>query len=1138
MLEAIESSLAKASWSDLAKPLRVVVPSSTLRVHLAARFMEYRQRPALGVQFQTLHGLALELLHHSGETAPPGHLLFDCLVERMAREEPDLSQRLEGFVNGYQPVGATVRDLLDAGLEESLAAAAEEILESEGPALAPRETVRRALALIRVAIQTEKAMEILALGRGTGILRRATGLLENQEQSEPETLSPLPARQILIHGFADATGIAADLLEALMRYRGATVFFDVPPDPAAEAPDPELPPDIALHQSLEQTFSQRLLERLSLVAGAPPLSKLPSSGAWQDPSRLEVVHATGPEEEVDAVAQEISQNLAQGADPESFAVVMREPARYQHLLWRRFERLGIPFSANRGSGASGSFHPSGRTGRALLHLLQGNERTAVDRWLELLCLPARSIEHRDRLRMELRLAFHSLGAGRLVQVSALDFAPSLHKGSLVLPILRGLEGSEPASYVGEDESTEENRSGAGSLRAARRTLDGQELHRARAKAQSLQERLEAWPKEAPLEEHWHQLETLLKEDLGWPGEPSHGDILQALEEARRELPLALEVSRGELHRLLTAKLQEVEISPLGGQGAGVRLLSVTEARGLTFGHLFLLGLNRDSFPRPIREDPLLPDDLRKLLTGILPDIPIKTRGHSEERYLFAQLLSSSSRITLSWSEGDAEGRPTAPSPLLERLRWNRGDALSERMAQALFSPPMESDGTLLRPTEEVAILAGLYGSRDQFRSLASVAFEENRRELGFEDDRDHPRSTRLISVLDELDPDLSSSQGRKAARRLGPYLGWIGPTEAADPRNKALFVTQLEALAACPWQTFLQRMLRLQPTPDPLQALPEISPLLVGQLVHAAVDHIIGGPRNATSLRHLEEALRQPPQTPLWPAPKELDELLTTLAKQVLVEEGIHLAGFARPLVERARPYLEAAREALWNEPGEEIRTYGSELLGELRLGTNEKRDPLIFFRADLAESKDGGVRLTDLKTGKPIDGSKTHAARRKHFLKAVARGEKLQAVAYLLAAERTSKEGPEDSTGSGPGAERAQGRYLFLGPELEPEIRTFAVEPSDDDFKEAFFEASRKVLEAWDHGTFFPRLVDPKGEKEPTRCSYCAVAEACSRGDSGARRRLVEAADVLDQKRQSGEPLLPPEAAFLDAWRLPEASS
>jgi hypothetical protein len=48
----------------------------------------------------------------------------------------------------------------------------------------------------------------------------------------------------------------------------------------------------------------------------------------------------------------------------------------------------------------------------------------------------------------------------------------------------------------------------------------------------------------------------------------------------------------------------------------------------------------------------------------------------------------------------------------------------------------------------------------------------------------------------------------------------------------------------------------------------------------------------------------------------------------------------------------------------------------------------------------------------------------------------------------------------------------------------------------QAFFTRAR-----W--GVFFPRLFDPVAGKEPDACERCQVRLACSRGESGARRRL-----------------------------------
>ena len=78
-------------------------------------------------------------------------------------------------------------------------------------------------------------------------------------------------------------------------------------------------------------------------------------------------------------------------------------------------------------------------------------------------------------------------------------------------------------------------------------------------------------------------------------------------------------------------------------------------------------------------------------------------------------------------------------------------------------------------------------------------------------------------------------------------------------------------------------------------------------------------------------------------------------------------------------------------------------------------------------------------------------------------------------------------------------------------------------------------MLGAWDAGSFFPRVVDPAGRNEPVRCSYCAVAEACLRGDSGARNRLFAWAE---KAREEPERLDPVDQALLAVWRLPAKES
>ncbi|HET7042610.1 MAG TPA: hypothetical protein VFI13_11345, partial [Gemmatimonadales bacterium] len=92
---------------------------------------------------------------------------------------------------------------------------------------------------------------------------------------------------------------------------------------------------------------------------------------------------------------------------------------------------------------------------------------------------------------------------------------------------------------------------------------------------------------------------------------------------------------------------------------------------------------------------------------------------------------------------------------------------------------------------------------------------------------------------------------------------------------------------------------------------------------------------------------------------------------------------------------------------------------------------------------------------------------------------------------------------------------------------RELSVTNADEEFIEAFAAASEAVLAAWESGSFFPRLVELDGRKEPARCGFCSVAEACLRNDSGARQRLHE------WTGRGLEALGPEEGALLRVWRL-----
>ncbi len=88
----------------LRHPVRVVVPSRSLRAHLAAAVMRHFGRAVAGVSVQTLHAVALEIVENRRGVMPQGEALYPILVYRHAREEPAFRERLDGILVAYSEI--------------------------------------------------------------------------------------------------------------------------------------------------------------------------------------------------------------------------------------------------------------------------------------------------------------------------------------------------------------------------------------------------------------------------------------------------------------------------------------------------------------------------------------------------------------------------------------------------------------------------------------------------------------------------------------------------------------------------------------------------------------------------------------------------------------------------------------------------------------------------------------------------------------------------------------------------------------------------------------------------------------------------------------------------------------------------
>ncbi len=350
VLFAEVSRLLAAAEQDpalLALPVRIVVPSKSLRLHVTSALVRHRGRGTAGLIVQTLHTLALEILEHAGEPAGSARgALFEILARRAARAQPALFRGLEDLLEGYGAAAATIRDLLDAGLDPAHADALDELLATEGKAVATPIDLARARALVHAAASTESEARRLDVGRIADLLRRATEVL----LSRPEALT---ARAVIVHGFADATGLATDLVEGLVRACDATVLVDRPPDPSFQRIGESGSGEIRL----ERAFGDRWTERIALATG----SALSMGPAPALPHR-EAFTAAGTDAEVREVAVRIRALIDGGVAPERLGVVARDLGPYRFAARRHFERLGVPYS---GLATTGGKTPMGRRLAAL-----------------------------------------------------------------------------------------------------------------------------------------------------------------------------------------------------------------------------------------------------------------------------------------------------------------------------------------------------------------------------------------------------------------------------------------------------------------------------------------------------------------------------------------------------------------------------------------------------------------------------------------------------------------------------------------------------------------------------------------------------------------------------------------------------
>jgi ATP-dependent helicase/DNAse subunit B len=270
------------------------------------------------------------------------------------------------------------------------------------------------------------------------------------------------------------------------------------------------------------------------------------------------------------------------------------------------------------------------------------------------------------------------------------------------------------------------------------------------------------------------------------------DALEALKELDvLERPVAwsrfLEVAEEKLEAL------RLLLAPDNNQG--VQVLDVMGARGLSFGAVFLIGLNEKLFPRLIREDPFLSDAARSgLAEAIGCRIPRKLDGYQEERLLFTLATGlAREHLHLSFQRSDEEGKALVTSLYLQEFMERQG-LTPKRLSRAWFDRIREVSPETLTP-KEISLVMNREG-RD-----TSALYDR----LGWDK---------------ALYSQLLRSQGEiEAFGALGSHDGLIGDKHPAALTilREGLSPATLKDLAECPFKIFARKVLSLDPEESPVE---------------------------------------------------------------------------------------------------------------------------------------------------------------------------------------------------------------------------------------------------------------------------------------------------------------------------------
>src|SRR5262245_9226451 len=985
--------------------------SAAIRLREARRFLEQFEPGAevllLGASRGSVDDLARAISLERGAMFGLHRLSFTQLAARLAVMEMASRDRAPATALGHEAVAT--RAAFEARGSESLEyfspvsqtpgfpkALARTLLDLRLAAVASGDLARLPRSGTDLAALLERVEILLA---EAGASDRAS-LFETATKALSSPVTGWPSMPLLLLDVPLESEIEAEFLWALVR-QAPQVMITVPAGDADTANQLEkrgVRPQIiedAAHNDLAQ------LARYLFSKEPPPERKRSGELVW--------FSAPGEGRECIEIARRVLQEADRGVRFDEMAIVIRSAQQYVGLLEHALSRAGVATYFDRGTRGPDP------TGRAFLAILScATENFSAKRFAEYLSLAqVPSLEDSAKASVG---ADHSIWVasrddvfGVLSERAPDDSADSSDDDqgaanvtddqAVVAGTLRAPWKWESllveSAVIGGSDRWERRLNGlaaeydlklreltleeADSPRISRLNRERQNLAHLRAFALPLIEAMSAWPNEDTWGGWLQRLEVLAPQVLRRPE-----FVLRVLADLR---PMAAvgPVSLAEVRDVLADRLAALEVEPPAHRYGRVFVCSPDQVRGRAFRVGFVPGLAERLFPQKLREDPLLLDDLRRVLGS---ELTLQDDRAEHERLLLRLAAGAAiERLYVSFPRIEtAEARARVPSFYgLEVMRAVTGrvpdhqqlelEASEEANASLAWPAPHRPEDAIDDFEHDLTVLRLLMHSEENVKGRAHYMLRLN----------DYVRRS-------------ASERWARARAPWSSYDGLVRITESTRPflqsqrlTARPYSVSALQNYAYCPYRFLLSAMYHLQPLEEP-EPLERMDPLTKGSLFHEVLAEFFRTmqQRNMTIATTSTDAVLEILDGTLTRIAANYADLLAPAVDRVWQDE---IASIRTDLRIWARELAGSAEWELW------MSEFAFGLPDAPGRDPKSRRDPvaidgrfILRGAVDLIERKPGTniLRVVDHKTSK----------NRSERGSIIGHGQQLQPVIYSLAVE------------------------------------------------------------------------------------------------------------------------------------------